>query len=106
MTPIDPSTEAFEQRGIGYCLTDANGFGLSDLRALELDEGFADILRDLLAREGTVKRAAFDEAFNAELPRAYDLLQAAVLCGGLRYKTTMWDVPTGYGFDFSLSQVA
>lgn len=91
-------------RGIGYCLTDADGFGLSDLRALERDEGFDQNLRVLLEENKPVKRAGFEKAFGGHLPHAYDLLQAAVLREGLRYETSLQDTPTGYSFDFLLSR--
>lgn len=91
-------------RGIGYCLTDAEGFGLSDLRELERDDGFEQNLRVLLEENGPVKRAVFEKAFGGDLPLAYDLLQAAVLREGLRYETSLKDTPTGYSFDFTLSR--
>lgn len=98
-----------EARGIGYCLTDADGFGLSDLHALELDDRFGRVLQALLERDKLLKRRAFERAFERDLGGAYDQLQAAVLRGELRYETSMWtdpQSPTGYGFDFSLSRQA
>lgn len=91
-------------RGIGYCLTDAEGVGLSDLRALERDEGFDQNFRVLLEQNKQVKRAVFEKVFGGDLPHAYDLLQAAVLRGRLRYETSLKDTPTGYSFDFTLSR--
>lgn len=96
-------------RGIGYCLADADGFGLSDLHALELDDRFGRVFQALLERCKPLKRRAFERAFESDLGGAYDQLQAAVLRRGLRYETSMWtdlQSSTGYGFDFSLSQQA
>ena len=95
-------------RGIGYCLADAEGFGLSDLRALKVDERFDGALQALLAVGGTLNRQAFERAFEGELDAAYDQLQAIVLRDGLRYETSMWAderSPTGLGFDFRLSRL-
>lgn len=96
-------------RGIGYCLADAEGFGLSDLHGLELDDHFGRVLRAFLDRDKPLKRRDFEQAFEGDLGWAYDQLQAAVLRNGLRYETSMWtdpQSPTGYGFDFSLSRQA
>lgn len=95
------------QRGIGYCLVDASGFGLDDLRALEPDAMFKRQLDDLLRRNGALRRPAFEKAFDRERLRwAYDQLQGTVLRRGLRYET--WLMPLSddrnrYIFDFRLS---
>lgn len=70
-------------RGIGYCLTDANGFGLDDLLVLEPDDAFRHQLNKLLQCHGTVTRKAFEEAFGRERQVwTYDQLQNAVLREG------------------------
>ena len=93
-------------RGIGYCLTDANGFGLDDLRALEPDDEFRHRLDELLRRNVTVTRETFEEAFGRERQIwTYDQLQSAVLREGLRYDTRLTDHPRiagRYIFDFRL----
>ncbi|MGK9054589.1 TnsA endonuclease N-terminal domain-containing protein [Neorhizobium petrolearium] len=95
------------ERGIGYCLTDANGFSLDDLRALEPDGEFRRRLRGLLQRNGTVTRDMFEGAFGREgQRRIYDQLQSVVLREGLRYDTQLTDHPHVSGryiFDFRLS---
>lgn len=96
-------------RGIGYCLADAEGFGLSDLRALNVDDRFDRALQLLLADRGALKRQAFERAFERDLDAAYDQLQAIVLRDRLGYETSMWAderSPTGLGFDFLLSRQA
>ena len=98
------------ERGIGYCLADAGGFGLDDLRALEPDENFNGRLEDLLQRYGMVRRDTFEQAFGPGRRRwAYDQLQAAVLRDGLSYDTRLIerpDFPHRYIFDFRLSRTA
>ncbi|EJN02512.1 TnsA endonuclease N-terminal domain-containing protein [Phyllobacterium sp. YR531] len=94
------------QRGIGYCLVDANGFGLDDLRALEPDKDFERQLDDLLRRNGVLRRSAFEKLFDPERRHwAYDQLQGAVLRRGLRYETSLIPLPDNphrYCFDFRL----
>lgn len=95
------------QRGIGYCLVDASGFGLDDLRALEADATFEGQLDELLQRNGALRRPAFEKAFDRERLRwAYDQLQGTVLRRGLRYETWLMPLPDDrhrYIFDFRLS---
>lgn len=81
-------------RGIGYCLTDKDGFGLDDLRALEPDDEFRRRLEELMRRNRTVRRETFEQTFGREnLQWAYDQLQSVVLREGLRYDTSMIDHP-------------
>lgn len=93
-------------RGIGYCLTDADGFGLEDLRELEPDAEFRRRLNALLRRHRTVTRKVVEEEFGREKQRwTYDQLQNAVLREGLRYDTRLVPHPQAarrYVFDFRL----
>ena len=94
------------ERGIGYCLADANGFGLDDLRSLELDDEFLQRLEELQRAYGVVRRQTFEQAIARErLTWAYDQLQSAVLREGMRYETRLIEsqkAATGYFFDFRL----
>lgn len=94
-------------RGIGYCLVDASGFGLDDLRALEPDTEFEHRLADLMRPTGTLRRSAFEAVFERErLQWAYDHLQGTVLRNGMRYETwliPLADDPRRYIFDFRLT---
>lgn len=98
------------ERGVGYCLADADGFGLDDLRALEPDQDFTGRLEDLLQRHGMVMRKTFEQAFGREQRSwAYDQLQAAVLRDGLIYDTRLIerrDAPNHYIFDFRLRRTS
>jgi hypothetical protein len=93
-------------RGIGYCLTDKNGFGLDDLRALEPSDEFRRRLEQLLRRNRIVQRETFEQTFNHEGQQwAYDQLQSIVLREGLRYETSMIghpQIPNRNIFNFRL----
>jgi len=110
MAKAEAAQRCLAGRSIGYCLTDSEGFGLSDLRAIEPDKGFSQELTGLLQRHGTVRRQTFEQAFGGEQERwAYDQLQATVLRGGLHYDTRLSerpDTPNSYVFDFRLRRVA
>lgn len=106
LAKADAAANHLGERGIGYCLTDANGFGLDDLRALEPDDKFRRRLDALLRRDATVSRETFEGAFGRERQIwTYDQLQGAVLREGLRYDTRLIDHPHMAGryiFDFTL----
>jgi hypothetical protein len=80
LAKADAAASYLGGRGIGYCLTDANGFGLDDLLMLEPDDAFRRRLNKLLQRHQTVTRKIFEEAFGRKRQVwTYDQLQNAVL---------------------------
>lgn len=105
------AAEAFLGRhGIGYCLVDATGTSVTDLRGLAVGDELRSFVHRRLNRSGQLRLRDLRDHLGAwPGDEMLDQIQSMVLAEGLDYRTRIFPVVssrTGYGFNFTLRILA